>query len=193
MAVYWPISALSVSEKLVYCFRFLALYCLTCFSNTRFTLLLASQVASAPIPVSLRLGNGVVRLKYRRIPVYSSWKKKTAFEKQSNLFCHLQCCYTTQGWKHPLSLLLLKQLQLANVHWFDIDVSTPTKSYPLKFIYCDLFFVVPSAFAKFAKVKFKQCIIALWYFEGGAYCAQSYQFCSYYLTVLSNLCSEDLE
>ena len=48
-------------------------------------------------------------------------KKKTAFEKQWNLFCHLYCCYTTQGWKHPLLLLLLKQL--ANVHWFNVDVS----------------------------------------------------------------------
>ena len=177
--MYWPISALSVSEKLVYRFRFLTLYCLACFSNTRFTLLLASRVANAPIPVSLRLGNGVVRLKYWRVPVYSSWKKK----KQSNLFYYFQCCYTTQGWKHPLLLLLLKQL--ANVHWFDIDVSTPTK-YLIKFNYCDLFFEVPSALTKFAKVKFTQNIIALRYFEGGTYCAQSYQFCSYYLRALSN-------
>ena len=58
MAAYWPISALSVSEKLVYRFRFFALYCLACFSNTRFTLPFASRVASAPILVSLRLGNG---------------------------------------------------------------------------------------------------------------------------------------
>ena len=138
-------------------------------------------------PSVLRLGNGVVRLKYWQIPVYSSWKKK-AFEKQWNLFCHLQCCYTTQGRKHPLSLLLLEQLHVANVHWFDINVSTPTKSHPLKFNYCEIFFAVPSALAKFAKD-----IIALRYFEGGTYCAQSYQFCSYYLRTLSNLCSEDFE
>ena len=82
---------------------------------------------------------------------------------------------------------------VANIHWFDIDVSTPTKSHPLKFNYCDLFFAVPSALTKFAKVKFTQNIIALRYFEGGVYCAQSYQFCSYYLRALSNLCSEDFE
>ena len=52
--------AVSVSEKLVNCFCFSALCYLACFSNTRFRLL----YASAPIPVSLQLGNGVVRLKY---------------------------------------------------------------------------------------------------------------------------------
>ena len=69
MAAYWPMSALSVSEKLVYHFCFLALCCLACFSNTRFTLPFASRVASTLIPESLWLGNGVVGLKYWRIPV----------------------------------------------------------------------------------------------------------------------------
>ena len=134
MEAYLPITALSVSEKLVYRFCFLALYCLACFSNTCFMLPFASWVASAPIPVSLWLGNGIVRLKYWRKPVLILNKKKhdktkkptttkyhPASEKQWNLFCHLQCCYTTQGRKHPLPLLLLEQL--ANVYWFDVDVS----------------------------------------------------------------------
>ena len=42
-------------------------------------------------------------------------------KKQWILFCHLHCCYTTQGQKHPLPLLLLEQL--ANVHWFNVDMS----------------------------------------------------------------------
>ena len=39
--------------------------------------------------------------------------------------------------------------------------TTPTKSHPHKFNYCNLFFVMPSALAKFTKVKFMQNIIAL--------------------------------
>ena len=118
---------MSVFEKLVNRFRFLALCCLAYFSNIRFVLPFASWVASAPIPVSLRLGNGVVGL-----------KKKTASEKHWSLFCHLHCCYTTQGRKHPLPLLLLEQL--ANVHWFDVDVSiNHTYQDPHQRI-CDLFF-----------------------------------------------------
>ena len=63
----------------------------------------------------------------------------------------IQCCYTTQGQTHLLALLLLEQL--ANIHWFDIDVSTPIKSQPHKFNYCNLFFAMLSALAKFAKEK----------------------------------------
>ena len=128
MAAYWLISALLVFEKLVYHFRFLALCCLACFSNTCLMLSFALRVASAPIPVYLRLGNGVVGLKHWQIPVLILKKKTTVSEKQLNLFCHLHCCYTTQGWKHPLLLLLLEQP--ANVHWLDVDVTinhtTPT-------------------------------------------------------------------
>ena len=40
-------------------------------------------------------------------------------------------------------------------------LTTPTKSHPHKFNYCDLFFAMLSALAKFAKVKFMQTIIAL--------------------------------
>ena len=40
-------------------------------------------------------------------------------------------------------------------------LTTPTKSHPQKFNYCDLFFAMPSALVKFAKVKFMQNIIAL--------------------------------
>ena len=133
MNVYRPISALSVSEKLVYCFRFLALCWLACFSNTRFTPPFASRVAAAPIPVSLWLGSHIVGLKYWRIPVLIL--KKIVSEEQWNLFCHLHCCYTTQGRKHPLPLLLLEQP--ANIHWFDVGstcpLTTPTKSHPHKF------------------------------------------------------------
>ena len=85
MAAYWPISAMSVSEKLVYRFRFFALYCLACFSNTRFTLPFASRVASAPILVSLRLGNGVVGLKYWRIPVLVLKEKEQKKSKKKKL------------------------------------------------------------------------------------------------------------
>ena len=81
MAAYWPISGLSVSEKLVYRFRFLALYCLACFSNTRSTLPFASRAASSPIPVSLRLGNGKVGLKYWT-PVLILKKNKKKTKKQ---------------------------------------------------------------------------------------------------------------
>ena len=75
MAAYWPISALSVSEKLVYRFCSLALCCLACFFNTHFTIPFALRVASAPTPVSLRLGNGEFGLKYWRIPVLILKKK----------------------------------------------------------------------------------------------------------------------
>ena len=40
-------------------------------------------------------------------------------------------------------------------------LTTPTKSHPHKFNYCKLFFAMPSALAKFTKVKFMQNIIAL--------------------------------
>ena len=63
MAAYWPISALSVPEKLVYRFRFLAICCLACFSKTRFMLSFASRVEIAPISESLRLRNGAVGLR----------------------------------------------------------------------------------------------------------------------------------
>ena len=146
MAVYWPILALLVFEKLVYHFRFLVLCCLACFSSTHFTLPFALRVASAPIPVSLWLGNGIVGLKYWRISVLILKKQKTASEKQWNVFCHLHCCYTTQGRKHPLLLLLL--VQLANVYWFDLNVSVNhTYQEPPP---------QASALAKFAKLKFTQ-------------------------------------
>ena len=61
ITAYRPISALLVSEKLVYRFQFLVLCWLTCFSNTRFTPPFASQVATVPIPVSLWLGSHVVK------------------------------------------------------------------------------------------------------------------------------------
>ena len=40
-------------------------------------------------------------------------------------------------------------------------LTTPTKSHPHKFNYCHRFFAMPSALAKFAKVKFTQNSIAL--------------------------------
>ena len=52
----------------------------SCSSNTRFTPLFASWVATALIPVSLWLGSHVVGLKYW----YSSWKK-TSFWKKMEL------------------------------------------------------------------------------------------------------------
>ena len=88
IAAYWPISALLVSGKLVYCFRFLALCWLACFASCN------------------RLGSHTIRLKYWRIPVLIFKKQtnkqtnkqtKTASEKQWNLFCHLHYCYATQG------------------------------------------------------------------------------------------------
>ena len=99
-------SRLSVSANLEYCFRFLVLCWLACFSNTCFMPRFASQVATTPIPVSLWLGSRVVRLKY----CTHLEKNKPASEEQWNLFCHLHCCYPTQGRKHSLPLLLLKQL-----------------------------------------------------------------------------------
>ena len=135
MAAYWPISALSVSEKLVYRFRFFALYCLAYFSNTRFTLPFASRVANAPILVSLRLGSGVVGLKYWRIPVLVLKKKKNKKKNKKKSFWKtmelilppLHCCYTTQGRKHPLPLLLLEQL--ANSSTSTCPLTTPTKNH----------------------------------------------------------------
>ena len=85
MAAYWLISALSVFEKLVYHFHFLALCCLACFSNTCLMLSFALRVASAPIPVYLRLGNGVVGLKQWRIPVLIL-KKKQQFLKNNGTY-----------------------------------------------------------------------------------------------------------
>ena len=109
-----------MSAKLVYRFRFLALYWLACFSNTRFTPPFASRVAAAPIPVSLWLGSRVVGLKYRRIPVLTL--KNIASEEQ---FCHLHC-YATQGRKHPLPLL-------RNGSTSACPLTTPTKIHPHKF------------------------------------------------------------
>ena len=48
-------------------------------------------------------------------------------------------------------------------------LTTPTKSHPHKFNYCDLSFAMPSALAKFAIVKFTQNIIALQYISGQGY------------------------
>ena len=87
---YWPISALSVTEKTVYSFRFLVLVWSLCFSNTRFKLLLASRIATSSIPVPLWLGSPVAGLKYCRIPVYS-YRSKTVSEAQWSLFRHLHC------------------------------------------------------------------------------------------------------
>ena len=88
--------------------------------------LFASQVATTPIPVSLCLGSCIVGLKYR----YSSWKEQYP-EEQWSIFCHLHCCYPTQGRKHPLPLLLLVGLMSM------CPLTTPTKSHPYKFNYCD--------------------------------------------------------
>ena len=111
-----------MSAKLVYRFRFLALYWLACFSNTRFTPPFASRVAAAPIPVSLWLGSRVVGLKYWRIPVLIL--KNIAYEEQWNLFCHLHC-YATQGRKHPLPLLRNGSTSMC-------PLTTPTKIHPRK-------------------------------------------------------------
>ena len=131
--------------------------CMACFSNTRFTLPFALRVASVPIPVSLRLGNGVVGLKYWRIPVLIL-KKKISFWKTMELILPPSLL---QGQKCPLLLLLLGQP--ANVHCSTstCPLTTPTKSHPH-----NLFFVMPSALAKFAKVKFTQNITALRYMPG---------------------------
>ena len=128
---------------------------MACFSSTRFTLPFALRVASTPIPVSLWLGNGIVGLKYWRIPVLilknKQKQQKTASEKQWNLFCRFHCCFTTQDRKHPLLLLLL--VQLANVYWFDLNVSVNhTYQEPPP---------QASALAKYAKVEFTQNIINL--------------------------------
>ena len=93
--------------------------------------------------------------------------KKTASDEQWNLFCHLHCCYTTQGRKHPLPLLLLKPTFIGRRQM--CPLTTPTKSHPHKFNYCDLSFAMPSALAKFAIVKFTQNIIALQYISGQGY------------------------
>ena len=139
-------SALSVSEKLVYRFRFLALCWLACFSNIRFMPLFTLWVGTTPVPVFLWLESHV------------GWTEILVLilKKIQALFSHFHCCYTTQGRKHPLPLLLVEKS-------FDVNVSTPTKSHLHKFHYCDLFLMMPSALAKFAKVKFTQNIIALWY------------------------------
>ena len=52
-------SALSVSEKLVYRFRFLALCWLACFSNIRFMPLFTLWVGTTPVPVFLWLESHV--------------------------------------------------------------------------------------------------------------------------------------
>ena len=157
MAVYWPISALLVFEKLVYCFRFLVLALLpglllqhtlhasVCFAGCKHSnpsVLVAGKWHSR----TEILANTSTHLEKKQK------QKKAASEKQWNLFCHLHCCYTTD-WKHPLLLLLL--VQLANVYWFDLNVSVNhTYQEPPS---------QASALAKYAKVKFTQNIIALWY------------------------------
>ena len=75
---------------------------------------LASRVTSAPTSVSLWLGNGVVGLEK---------KEKKQVPKSIGAYSAIFTAViaTTQGRKHPLLLLLLEQL--ANVHWFDADVS----------------------------------------------------------------------
>ena len=84
-AAYRPISVLSVSEKLVYRVPFLALFWLACVSNnTCYTPSFASQVATAPIPVSLWLESRVVGLKDWRIPVVKWNKKKQLLKNENN-------------------------------------------------------------------------------------------------------------
>ena len=88
-------------------------------------------------------------------------KKKKQLLK--NLFCHLHCCYTTQGLNiHYCCFSWNSQLMFIG-STSTSPLTTPTKCPPHKFNYCDLFFAMPSALTKFAKVKFTQNIIALRY------------------------------
>ena len=83
---------------------------------------------------------------------YSSWKKTTASGTYSATFTY--CCYTTQGRKHPLPLLLLEPASNVHLSMSTCPLTTPTKSHPHKFKYCDPSFAMPSALVKFTKVKF---------------------------------------
>ena len=89
--------------------------------------------------------------------VYTHFEKKLKLLKNNGTY---SATFTVV--KHPLPLLLLEQP--ANVHWFDVRFRTaPTKSHPRKFNYCDLFFTMPSALAKFAEVHAKHDSIVLIY------------------------------
>ena len=120
-------------------------------------------VTTALIPVSLRLGRRVVRLKYWRIVVLMLNKKKANKETQllknngtysatfTVIILHRarNIHYRCFSWNSQLTFIVSTSTCLS---------TTPTKSHPHKFNYCDLFFVMPSALAKFIEVKFTQSI-----------------------------------
>ena len=122
IAVYWPISALS--PRCLRCWYFVSLL------SALFSAWLASPTHTSPFCLLRRLQALWSHCPWSWEMAWSDWntgeywlkkkQKKTASEKEWNLFYHLHY-YNTQGRKHSLLLLLLKQL--ANVHWFDVDVS----------------------------------------------------------------------
>ena len=150
-AAYQRISALSVSEKVVYRFRFLALCWLGWFSNTCFTLRFALWVASASVLV-------VVRLKYWWILVLILEEEKNQLLKNngtcSTAFTHKarNIHYSCFSWN--------SQLTFIDSAW-TCPLNHTYRKPPHKFNYWDLFFVIPSVLAKFSKVKVMENIITL--------------------------------
>ena len=114
-----PITQLhiSLSEKLVYCFLLLSallaglllqhmLHASVCFTscNCSDPSVLVAEKSRSQTEILMNTGT---HLK----------KKNAASEEHWNLLYCLHC-YTIQGQKHPLQLLLLEQP--ANVHWFSV-------------------------------------------------------------------------
>ena len=160
-AAYWPISALSVSEKLVYCFRFLALCWLASFPAhaSCFHLFCELQPFWSQCPFGWeddsRTEIMVLILKktnkqlLKKNKNYSTTFTVVILHKAGNIHCH---CFSLNS--HQLTFIGSMST---------CSLTTPTKSHLHKFNYCDLFFAMPSALKKFAKVKFTQNIIALQY------------------------------
>ena len=80
-AAYFPTLARCSSLKVVYFRRFVEGCWLLCSSRTRCTALLASFVATAPIPVSSGVGSEETGLKYERIDIF--------LERLRSIFSHL--------------------------------------------------------------------------------------------------------
>ena len=118
IAAHQLISALSVSGKLVYHFRFLVHCWLACFSNTRFTPPFVLQVAPAGKSHS-RIEILAVLILKKFLNKLASKQKTPASEEQR--YSATFTVVTIYKAEHPLPLVLLEQP--ANVHWFAVNMS----------------------------------------------------------------------
>ena len=140
-AEYWTISALLVSEKLVYRFHFLALFGLVCFSNTRFMPLFTLWVAINRSDPSVL----VAWKSHSRTEILASThlENKNSFWRTMELILppSLLCSYYTKpetsitavhffSWNNQVTFIGLTSTCL---------LTTPTKSHSHKFLIIENF------------------------------------------------------